>query len=62
MTEEQREAYKQQFGQEPPSEASVRFVDESDWETEEEDDSGEEGDNGPEDKAGNGGHQDPKDR
>ncbi len=31
MTEEQREAYKRQFGQEPPSEASVRFVEPSKW-------------------------------
>jgi hypothetical protein len=31
MTEEQREAYKRQFGQEPPLEASVRFVEPSKW-------------------------------
>jgi hypothetical protein len=31
MTKAERETYKQQFGQEPPSEASKRFVEPSDW-------------------------------
>jgi hypothetical protein len=31
MTKAERELYKAQFGQEPPSEASKRFVEPSNW-------------------------------
>jgi hypothetical protein len=41
MTKAEWEAYKQQFGQEPPSEASKRFVEPSDWTSVEEEEDGE---------------------
>ncbi len=48
MTKAQREAYRSQFGQEPSSEAAVRFVEPSDWTAVEEKDeeNGKEQDNG----------------